>query len=262
MQTRWTSITGDPNSPDALSHRRKQLVAAHQKIRSDRREVISDLCQGVRVLDVGCVDHDSLLNGRNEQWLHHHVVSAAKEAIGVDVDEVGVRLMRDKGYDVIHADITGDISEVEDRGPFDVVVAGEIIEHLGNPQALFNAAVRLLAPGGKMLVTTPNPYAPFRVRSGAFGRVWESVDHVTYSFPSGIVEMADRAGMRLIMYGSEPISFRLRLLPSARHFVGAVYRLLRDQRGDYPAGRFGLPLAPAWTSPMMGYNSIYLLETT
>jgi len=222
--------------------------------------VIADLCKGKKVLDVGCVDHDLLLSRRNDRWLHRHVASVAMQAVGVDSDDIGVHRMLAEGYDVILADITGDIREVENRGPFDVIVAGEVIEHLGNPQALFDAASRLLAPGGKIVITTPNPYAPFRVRAGAFGRVWESVDHVIYAFPSGIAEMADRAGLHLVMYGSEMPSFRYRLVPCLRHFVGAVYRRVQGERGGSNSGRFALPLAPAWTTPMIGDTSVYLLE--
>lgn len=262
MPTRWTSITGDPNSLDALRYRQEQLAGGHQKILVDRYQVIADCCRDNKVLDIGCVDHDALLQGDEERWLHRHVVAVAKQAIGVDVDEAGVRLMRAKGYDVIQADITGEIREVENRGPFDVIVAGEVIEHLGNPQGLFDAGARLLAPGGKLVVTTPNPYAPFRARAGAFGRTWESVDHVIYAFPSGIAEMADRAGMRVVMYGSGTPALRYSLLRSLRHLGGAMYRRLRGERADHPAGRLALPLAPAWTTPMIGDTSIYLLETS
>jgi len=43
---------------------------------------------------------------------------------------------------------------------FDVVIAGEILEHLAfNPVALWREIHRLLADGGRIVVTTPNHYA-------------------------------------------------------------------------------------------------------
>ncbi len=39
---------------------------------------------------------------------------------------------------------------------FDVIVAGEIIEHLPDPDLLVNECRRLLRPGGALVVTTPN----------------------------------------------------------------------------------------------------------
>lgn len=39
---------------------------------------------------------------------------------------------------------------------FDFIVSTEVIEHLENPRAVFREFYRLLKPGGKVLLTTPN----------------------------------------------------------------------------------------------------------
>ena len=39
---------------------------------------------------------------------------------------------------------------------FDAVYAGEILEHLADPDAALAAWVRVLRPGGRLVVTTPN----------------------------------------------------------------------------------------------------------
>jgi len=39
---------------------------------------------------------------------------------------------------------------------FDVIVSTEVIEHLENPRATFREFHRILRPGGKLVVTTPN----------------------------------------------------------------------------------------------------------
>ena len=56
-----------------------------------------------------------------------------------------------------------------DSGPYDALLMGEIVEHV--PLAVFEAfidqSVRLLAPGGRILLTTPNPhYLLLRRRAG------------------------------------------------------------------------------------------------
>jgi len=43
-----------------------------------------------------------------------------------------------------------------DAGSFDLIIAVEIIEHLANPRRLINEAARILAPGGRLLLSTPN----------------------------------------------------------------------------------------------------------
>lgn len=39
---------------------------------------------------------------------------------------------------------------------FDVVLAGDVLEHLAAPQAVLNRVVHLLAPGGRVIVSLPN----------------------------------------------------------------------------------------------------------
>ena len=81
-----------------------------------------------------------------------------------------------------------------------MVICGEVIEHLGNPQGLFDSAARVLSPGGRLVLTTPNPYYFGRTIRHLFGRDRESVDHTMLLFPSGIAELANRAGLKLDSY--------------------------------------------------------------
>ena len=80
-------------------------------------------------------------------------------------------------------------------GPFDVIVAGELIEHVGSIDMLFEVARDLLSPTGEMILTTPNPWAPARVAAGQRGEVWENADHILFAFPSGVAELAERHGL-------------------------------------------------------------------
>src|SRR5262249_21263739 len=150
-------------------------------------------------LDLGCVDEGA----RELGALHRAVARDASACVGIDSDRAGVAALVGDGYDVLVGDITAaPTDDVRERGPFDVIVAGELIEHLDTPGALFRFAVPLLAAGGHLVLTTPNPYALHRARAGWARVVWENVDHVAYLFPSGIAELADRCGMALAWYGN------------------------------------------------------------
>lgn len=256
--TRWTALTADPNSPSAVNYRACQMSRATATFTYSRTDLVRLLVEGKTVLDVGCVDHSFGLAVRPD-WLHGIITKSAARVLGIDYDAEGIEEMKQAGYTVLQADITGDLTAVAKHGPFDVIVAGEVIEHVNSPQAILDAAATLLAPGGTLLITTPNPYAPWRVRNGQRGRTWENVDHVVYCFPSGIAEMADRAGLQLIQYGSVNIT----------HRSPALWRVLRERVGALLRHE---PSSPVWISPldalvmkmrrgpMLQETAVYLLE--
>lgn len=274
----WREVDDHPNGQQALRYRNRQLSKALGEFKGGRIKVLQRQARGRKVLDVGCVSHNfHFASGGRGNWLHQHIVDVAAECVGTDYDEVGVKEMREAGYDVVRADITGDVSALRERGPFDVIIAGEIIEHLGAPQALLERCAELLRPGGRLVMTTPNPFAPRRARMGALGMTWENVDHVTYLFPSGIAEMADRAGLRLKRFGTvgwpHGRSSGALLLDSARVYLRAVRDRARGRRSRVSRGRLNLPLPGRWHSPMdvllhalrgrrgmLGETAIYVLQ--
>jgi 2-polyprenyl-3-methyl-5-hydroxy-6-metoxy-1,4-benzoquinol methylase len=219
----WRDIADNPFSAAAKAHRDAVLQRAFIVEQRTREEVLVDLCRGQRVLDIGCVGTDV-----HPPWrLHRLLASVATEIIGVDFEPTGVKAMRDAGYDVIEANISRDISEISARGPFDVVIAGELIEHLDAPIDLFFVASKVLTSGGSLVITTPNPYLPVRGRRGARRETWESVDHVAYYPPTGIAELAERAGLTLMMattVGGPPRSLR--------RFMQYLNRRLRGEQDD------------------------------
>lgn len=238
-----------------MKYRNRQLARAASTFRASRIGVVRHYASGKKVLDVGCVSHNfSVQSGGKGAWLHAHVVEAAAECVGADYDLAGVKEMNAAGYDVVHVDIGGDLTPILERGPFDVVVAGELIEHLPAPQQLLSAAREVLRPKGKLVITTPNPYAPHRVRAGMRGVTWENVDHVQYLFPSGIAEMADRAGMRLTRFGTVGAPAAMSAPKAMRASLQALVKAVRERRhgkrSRIPKGRLSLPLSSHWQSPL------------
>lgn len=270
----WHDHAEYPNSSAALAYRHKQLSSGLAKFQGTRISVVRALARDKKVLDLGCVSHH--FDFSRDKWLHQHVVDVAAECVGADYNEAGVKKLNEAGYDAVFVDITGDISALTDRGPFDIVVAGEIIEHLPAPQKLLDMAEKVLRPGGELLVTTPNPYAPHRQRAAVTGKTWENVDHVVYAFPSGMAEMADRAGLVLSSYGTvgwpSPTNLRQITRESFRAWRKAIRARMRGGQDPMSETRWALKVPNYWLSPLdvllvfarrrrrlMGETSIYVL---
>ncbi len=134
--------------------------------------------------------------------------------------------MKERGYDTLVHDLSTGEGPLRERGPFDVVVAGELIEDVTDLSMLFRTAAELLTQDGEMLLTTPNPFAPQRVWVGRRGIVRENADHILLAFPTGIAEIAERHDLLLAeaftVLDARPDS-------SAR---GLAKRALRGMRGS------------------------------
>lgn len=192
----WQDISPDPNAAAALAARANTLRESWREPIDNRVDFIVRRCRGQNVIDIGCVAHDVARLGASG-WLHGELVHAADRCIGVDILEDGIKEMQALGYNCVCHDLNEGFEPLRSAGPYDVMVAGEVIEHLGSVDLLFEAAAELLTPAGELIISTPNPYAPARVRAGQRGLVWENVDHVVYAFPSGVAELGERHGLVL-----------------------------------------------------------------
>lgn len=106
--------------------------------------LLNRIGRGKRVLDVGCLGGQIsrlILERNNEVW-------------AVEINPKAAELAQARGIRVKVADVEEGLP-FED-GFFDVVNAGEIVEHLYDTTFFFNECRRVLKPGGALLFTTPN----------------------------------------------------------------------------------------------------------
>lgn len=159
-----------------------------------KTEWVGKYIRGKRVLDLGCVDH-SLNRTIGQPWLHGFIARNAASVVGVDTLPDQVAEMNRRGFTAICADV-----ETMDLGErFDVIVAGDIIEHLSNPGALIRQAVLHLAPSGMILITTPNPVTFVRFfQQLVLDRLDVNSEHTCWFSQEVVKELARRYGLRIV----------------------------------------------------------------
>jgi 2-polyprenyl-3-methyl-5-hydroxy-6-metoxy-1,4-benzoquinol methylase len=113
-----------------------------------------------RVLDLGCGDG----------YVAGQLRDAGHQVVGVDLaPAAGVEARVDR---FIAADLDAGLPPaVAEAGPFDVVVAADVIEHVRRPDALLDDLHGVLAPGGVVVASIPNFahwYPRLRVLAGRF----------------------------------------------------------------------------------------------
>ncbi|MGH6781474.1 MAG: class I SAM-dependent methyltransferase, partial [Sphingomonadaceae bacterium] len=97
-----------------------------------------------RLLEVGCGNGDFLRAAAAAGW----------DALGIDFDAEAVAAARS------HPGVRAEVGDLLDHhfpnGSFDAIVMNNLIEHLDDPLAEIAECHRLLRPGGRLVVITPN----------------------------------------------------------------------------------------------------------
>jgi 2-polyprenyl-3-methyl-5-hydroxy-6-metoxy-1,4-benzoquinol methylase len=160
-------------------------------------DLFLSFCGKKRVLDIGMGQHIIEATER-ERWKHAKIVKIADYTLGIDINEKLIDHIKSKGYNVRAVDATSE-EDVGER--FDVVFMGDVIEHVNNPDALLLFAKRHLSPGGKMLVSTPNPlYIRYIVKNVRDSMSTPNFDHTCYITPANMNELCRRSGLALTHY--------------------------------------------------------------
>jgi 2-polyprenyl-3-methyl-5-hydroxy-6-metoxy-1,4-benzoquinol methylase len=141
----WKFGSGYPPSYAGFG-RMRALLAVHDSLRVQPRRVL-ELAAGGGGLAASLASHDCAVTAND--LLADQLATTLREY------ETGGRV----------AVAGGNLFELnpETLGRFDLVIACEVIEHVAHPEDLLRQLRRFLAPGGRILLTTPNG-AHFRNR--------------------------------------------------------------------------------------------------
>jgi SAM-dependent methyltransferase len=206
--------------------------------------MLVEFARGKRVVHVGFVDEHRLERKLGEgTWLHARLVDSASSLIGLDVEEKGVRWATEHGFEAYAVDAQSPEAvaglELESA---DVVIAGEIVEHLDAPGPFLRAMRELIVPGGLLVVTTPNAYRLLNFLAPVGGVELVHPDHTAWHSPHTLAKLLARSGWEL-----EGAAYYQNPAPSIGGPFGAIVRAGRAAFVGF--GR----LAPFWSDGLVAW---------
>jgi len=162
---------------------------------SQRYKIIQEYCRGKAVLDLGCVEHSSEAEESFSDWIHKGIKEVAKEVVGLDNAEREIRLLNRKGYNIM----VGDVENFNLNRKFEVVVCGELIEHVNNPGLLLQNVKKHLVEDGTLIITTPNSESLMWFPCVLLkGRIPCNPTHVLWHNRQTLLELSRRYGFEVV----------------------------------------------------------------
>ncbi len=150
--------------------------------------------EGPVVLDLGAIQHD-MENTKNQWWLHKHLDNhpSVEQLVGVDLLEEAKRL-NEQGYDIR----VGNVETMNLDITADTVVCGELIEHLSNPGKMLESITSHIKQDGKLIITTPNPWAVVHLRRILLnGHTDINEEHTAWFGPTVLEQLLERYGFEV-----------------------------------------------------------------
>jgi SAM-dependent methyltransferase len=165
----------------------------------DRFQYLLHVCREKRVIDLGFVDEGRMTTKRTQRaWLHELLSRSARELVGIDYDDAGVRLAQELGFEAYAADCQSSTDLIDlELPPADVVVAGELIEHLDRPGDFLEALKSLVKPTGVLVLTTPNATRLTNLLGSLTHHELVNPDHVAWYSWHALKTLLERHGWLL-----------------------------------------------------------------
>ena len=182
-----------------------------------RFKKVEPYIKGKKVLDIGCA-----VGFGKPNWMHSMIAEKAVSVKGIDIDKSAVEKIQAKGYDVALADAQD--FQLDEK--FDVIHAGELIEHLDNFHGFLQSCKRHLAAGGILLITTPNAMRFGNFVYSYFGGLDVNNEHTCWFCEKTITSLLARNGYEIVMFDYLEHGTRSKL----RKFVGNAIRALLPKR--------------------------------
>lgn len=139
-----------------------------------------------KLLDVGCGAGRFLRRMQKRGW----------EAEGVEFDPQAAQKVAARYGIRVHV---GDLRTAAlPDASYDVVTMNQVVEHLYDPRATLAECLRILKPGGKLVMTTPNVNSAGAVEFGPYWRGWEPPRHLHLFSVEALKRLTHECGFEIM----------------------------------------------------------------
>ena len=127
----------EPYTNPATVHEQDRL---HQAILNELGKA------SAKILDVGC----------GSAWVAKHFMGSATTVVSFDISDKNTKQALALFPGKNHFAVTGDVYRLPFReNSFDAIISAEVIEHVPNIQAYLSNLIRVIKPGGRIILSTP-----------------------------------------------------------------------------------------------------------
>lgn len=205
----------------------------------DRVTYLKDAARGKKVLHLGCTDYpftEKVIS--NEMLLHFELGKIAAELYGFDFDERGIEILKNHGTKNLYRADLENLQDVPLNKTFDVIIAGEMIEHLSNPGLFLRGIQRFMNSETRLVITTINAYCGMRMWAyGLRGKGGSNEpvhpDHVAYYSYSTLRVLIEREKLKVdkfFFYNTGPE--HRKFLPWKQKVANDISVLIASQWAD------------------------------
>ncbi len=173
---------------------------------------------GMKLLDIGCFTGEFLIEAKN----------LGADVYGVDLQPEAVRIAQSRLGDRVQiADIVHD-KLVFPLHTFDIITILGLIEHVTDVTGLLERVSQLLAPGGVLMIQTPDSGS---VAATIMGRLWPPftpIEHIHLFTRFGLRSLLKRFGYHVFCFKSHVKMLTPGYIHGVfRTFAPSLFRLLR-----------------------------------
>lgn len=231
--------------PSRLAYTPLERLAVSKPV--DRIEYLKECCLSKAVIDLGALDETAFMAKRgNGTWVHEEIARVASRVIGLDSSNlVPADGLITGPRSLILRSTTEQLPELLHSHGYspDVVVAGELIEHVANPLEFLSTLRHVPQLQGKsLLLTTPNATALHNVLIGMSSRESTHPDHLcilSFKTLNTLFIKAGFSGWTILPYYARFTEMHERSRGVIRGFVKTSEKLVNAGEWLFPMLSFG-----------------------